>query len=89
VIIPVKVFTYAEAYHQKYYLTRQHDIRDFLSSKYPDGKGLADSAVATRLNAYLGSGMALDWEAFRDELASYGLPEPLETRLRKAAGGRI
>jgi len=84
-IIPVKKFTYAEAYHQKYYLTRHSDIRDFLSETYPDGKSLADSTVAARLNAYLGSGMKLNWKTFLKELPKYGLPETLENRLEKEA----
>jgi len=84
-ILPVAEFTYAEGYHQKYYLTRHSDIRDFLSATYPDAKSLADSTVATRLNAYLGTGMDKDWKTFLEELPSYGLPENLEKRLEKAA----
>lgn len=84
-ILPVREFTYAENYHQKYYLTRHSDIRAFLSETYPDAKSLADSTVATRLNAYLGSGMAKDWQTFLKELPSYGLPEKLESQLTKLA----
>lgn len=84
-IIPVRKFTYAEAYHQKYYLTRYSDVRDFLSKTYPDGKSLADSTVATRLNAYLGSGMNRGWKGFLKELPKYGLPEKLEKQLHKVA----
>ena len=81
-IVPVGKFTYAEGYHQKYYLTRYDEIRDFLNETYPDSKSLADSTVATRLNAYLGSGMRLDWKKFREELPAYGLPEKLEGQLQ-------
>lgn len=88
-ILPVRTFTYAEDYHQKYYLTRYAEIRDFLNETYPDGKSLGDSAVATRLNAYLGSGTDRDWEKFRLELPSYGLPEKLEEALRKTADSQI
>jgi len=88
-IIPVAQFTYAEGYHQKYYLTQQTEIRDFLSQTYPDAKSLADSTVATRLNAYLGSGMDKSWKAFIKELPSYGLPENLEKRLEEAAKQRM
>lgn len=83
--LPVGKFTYAERYHQKYYLTRQHDLRGFLEETYPNSKELADSTVATRLNAYLGSGTAKDWKAFLKELPSYGLPEKLETQVREIA----
>jgi len=83
-ILPVGEFTYAEAYHQKYYLTRYGEIRSFLTKTYADGKSLADSTVATRLNAYLGTGMKKDWELFLSELKSYGLPKEIEEGLRKA-----
>ena len=83
-ILPVGEFTYAEAYHQKYYLTRYGDIRGFLSKTYADGKSLADSSVATRLNAYLGTGKKRDWDVFLKELGMYGLPKEIEDELRKA-----
>lgn len=85
-ILPVGRFTYAEDYHQKYYLTRYGDIRDILTKTYRTEKALADSTVATRLNAYLGSGMKRDWKVFLKELPEYGLPEELEEALNKAAG---
>lgn len=84
-ILPVGDFTYAEAYHQKYYLTRFQDIRGLLAKTYPDAKSLADSTVATRLNAFLGSGMKRDWVVFVRELPEYGLPEELEKALSEAA----
>lgn len=84
-LLPVGAFTYAEEYHQKYYLTRYHEIRDLLLKSYPDGKSLADSSVATRLNAYLGTGMKKDWKAFLEELPEFGLPGDLEEAFEKAA----
>ncbi len=84
---PVTEFTYAEGYHQAYYLTRYREIRTFLEETYPDEKSLGDSAVATRLNAFLGSGMERDWETFLTELPSYGLPASLEATLAEAAEG--
>lgn len=84
-ILPVGEFTYAEAYHQKYYLTRYPGIRGVLARAYPGAKELADSAVATRLNAYLGSGMKRDWSVFVKELPEYGLPKDLEKALSEAA----
>ena len=87
-IVPMGEFTYAEGYHQKYYLTRQDEIRDFLTKTYPSSKELADSTVATRLNAYLGNGMELDWSTFLEELPSFGLPEKMETAIRSFAKRR-
>ncbi len=84
-IVPMKTFTYAEGYHQKYYLTRHSGVRAFLNETYPDAKSLADSTVATRLNAYLGSGMNRDWKVFLAELPKYGLPDRMEELLAKTA----
>ena len=84
-ILPVGDFTYAEGYHQKYYLTRYREIRAALTEVYKDEKALADSTVATRLNAYLGSGMKKDWKMFLEELPKYGLAKELEESLREAA----
>lgn len=78
-IIPVREFTYAEDYHQKYYLTQYPELRDFLTGTYPTGKALADSAVATRLNAYLFSGMDNARERLEREIDSYDLPGNLKT----------
>lgn len=84
-ILPLGQFTYAEGYHQKYYLTQFAEVRSALTDVYEDGKSLADSTVATRLNAYLGSGMKKDWKSFLKELPEYGLPEQLEEALKAAA----
>jgi hypothetical protein len=84
-ILPVGKFTYAEGYHHKYYLTRYREIREFLETTYPAAKALADSSVAMRLNAYLGSGMGRDWQCFLAELPEYGLPEAIESSLRQTA----
>ena len=84
-VLPVGEFTYAEGYHHKYYLTRYPEIREFLEVTYPDAKSLADSTVAMRLNAFLGSGMQRDWHRFLAELADYGLPPAIEESLRGTA----
>ena len=82
-MLPVKSFTYAEGYHQKYSLDR--DLRAFLEQTYPETKAFADSAVGARLISFLGSGVEKDWDLFLEELPSYGLPEKLELRLREMA----
>jgi hypothetical protein len=76
-VSPLGTFTYAEAYHQKHYLTPSSELRKFLVETYPTAKELADSTVATRLNAYLGWGFERDVEVLREEIAGYGLPEGL------------
>ncbi|MBK1834315.1 peptide-methionine (S)-S-oxide reductase [Roseibacillus ishigakijimensis] len=87
-VLPVNAFTYAEGYHQKYVLSRKGEIRLFLEQLYPTAKALADSTVATRLNAYLGSGLKLDWAAFAEELPEYKLPEFVAGRLQVMAESR-
>ncbi len=79
-IIPVKAFTYAEKYHQKYAI--RGDIRESIDGLYPDAKSLADSTVATRLNAYLGDGIGRDRAKFLNELSDYGLPNAIEDTIR-------
>jgi peptide-methionine (S)-S-oxide reductase len=79
-IIPVKTFTYAEKYHQKYAI--RGDIRETIDGLFPDAKSLADSTVATRLNAYLGDGIDLDREKFLNELSDYELPKAIEDTVR-------
>lgn len=80
-ILPVKIFTYAEMYHQKYAI--RGSIREKLNEIYLSSKALADSTVATRLNAYLGKGMNQDRTQFLEELSEYGLPEAIETEVRQ------
>ena len=87
-ILPVNEFTYAEGYHQKYYLPSSSGIRKFLKETYPDTKSLADSSVASRLNAYLNNGFSRNWVTFLEELPSYGLPEEIEAQLRQRATGK-
>lgn len=86
-VLPLRSFTYAEAYHQKHYLTRHSDVREFLEETYPTARELADSTVATRLNAFLGWGFERDAAVLEKEIASYGLPEGLRkdvlARVRK------
>ncbi|MCL4155147.1 UNVERIFIED_CONTAM: hypothetical protein GTU68_014603 [Idotea baltica] len=74
-IVPVRDFTYAEDYHQKYYLTQYPELRSFLTQIYPDEKSLADSTVAMRLNACLFSGLDKSRERVEKEINSYGLPD--------------
>jgi len=80
-ILPAGTFTYAEAYHQKFSLTSHRELRAFLGESYPTGKQLADSTVATRLNAWLGSGFDRDRKVLEEEIESYGLPEKLRNNV--------
>jgi len=50
---------------------------------YPSSKTLADSTIATRLNAHLGNGFHKDRQKFLEELGQYGFPAELEAAIRK------
>ena len=88
-IIPARTFTYAERYHQKYYVQRDAEVKEFLAAQFNTAKQLADSTVATRLNAYLSIGKEKNWKQFLKELPSYGLPEKLEAKLTKLAQEKL
>ena len=88
-ILPATEFTYAESYHQKYYLRQFPEVRRFLREVYPEGRTLADSAVATRLNAWLVAGLDKDITRFESELADYGLPEPLANSVKESVTKRL
>lgn len=79
---PIGIFTYAEDYHQKYLLRRQSRFIDQLLALYPDHLSFTDSAVATRLNGWFGNGSNLDTVKFREEVATYGLPDDLTARIQ-------
>lgn len=77
-IVEATLFTYAEKYHQNYALTRTPEIRSVLEEAYPLLKDFADSAVATRLNAWLGSGWEIDRDQVEKEIESFGLSDSLK-----------
>ena len=79
-ILPVKEFTYAEKYHQKYAL--RGELREYLNEIYPDAKSLADSTLATRLNGYLGNGFGRNKQEFLSELEQYNLPSSIDKLVR-------
>jgi peptide-methionine (S)-S-oxide reductase len=83
-LVEATLFTYAEKYHQNYILTRSPEIRSFLEEVYPSLKDFADSAVATRLNAWLGSGWEIDREKATEELEAFGLTDSLKNRVLSA-----
>ena len=85
-IVPATRFTYAEDYHQKYRLRRFADLVAELEAIYPDYVDLANSTVATRLNAYLGGHG--DRAALADEIADYGLSEKAQKALLSLIASR-
>lgn len=53
-VLPLRSFTLAEDYHQKYLLRRASDLMRELRGIYPTTMGLVNSTAAARLNGYVG-----------------------------------
>jgi methionine-S-sulfoxide reductase len=53
-VLPLRSFTRAEDYHQKYLLKREADLMRDLTRVYPRHRDLVDSTAAARLNGYAG-----------------------------------
>jgi peptide-methionine (S)-S-oxide reductase len=80
-------FTWAEDYHQKYYLKNLRILTLELSAVYPRHEDLVNSRAAARLNGYAGGyGSAT---RLSRELDLYGLTEPAAHALLSMASRRI
>jgi methionine-S-sulfoxide reductase len=53
-VLPLRSFSMAEDYHQKYILKRNNALTNDLSRIYPRHRDLVDSTAAARLNGYAG-----------------------------------
>jgi hypothetical protein len=53
-VLPLRSFTRAEDYHQKYILKRASDLMRELTRMYPNHTDLVDSTAVARLNGYVG-----------------------------------
>ena len=53
-IVPIRSFTLAEDYHQKYLLKRHGDLKNEVSRIYPNHHDFINSTAVTRLNGYAG-----------------------------------
>jgi methionine-S-sulfoxide reductase len=53
-VLPLRSFTLAEAYHQKYLLRRETDLVQALKRIYPDMNDFINSTAVARLNGYVG-----------------------------------
>ena len=71
-IEPDKGFTYAEDYHQKYYLRHAGDIFTKSRKIYTSEREFIDSTSAARLNGHAGG--YTPTEALKDQLTSCGVP---------------
>lgn len=53
-IVPLRSFTMAEDYHQKYMLKGRTELAKAMRRYYPKEKAFVDSTAAARLNGYAG-----------------------------------
>lgn len=86
-IVPLDVFTLAEAYHQKYRLQNSEDLLQEYRVIYPSFTDFMNSTAVARVNGYLdGYGTA---ENLRKELPALGLsPEAGKKLLRIVSSKR-
>lgn len=84
---PLREFTWAEDYHQKYTLRNNSSFLKQLQKYYPVERDLENSTAAARLNAYLaGDGKA---SLFEKEIGQLGLDEEHQKLLREKVKGRL
>ena len=68
-VAPLRRFTLAEDYHQKYLLKQHYSLKAELSRIYPNHRDLIDSTAAARVNGYAGGhGSRAQFERDIDEL---------------------
>ncbi len=53
-VMPLRSFTMAEDYHQKYLLKQQHRLNAEMSRIYPAHRDFVDSTAVARINGYAG-----------------------------------
>ena len=78
-IEPLKHFTLAEDYHQKYYLRNDRTLMTDFRAMYPDDSAFRESTAAARVNGYVaGDGSSA---RFEDAIDGFGLSESARRHL--------
>lgn len=75
-IVPIRSFTMAEDYHQKFTLKGHKDLKNEMMRIYPRHQDLVDSTAAARLNGYIGGYGSRD--QLSKEIDSLGLSAEAE-----------
>jgi methionine-S-sulfoxide reductase len=70
-VVPLRSFTMAEDYHQKYMLKQRNDLKGEMSRFYPLHRDFVDSTAVAHLNGYVGGHGSKDQLA--REIDSLGL----------------
>ena len=85
-VLPLRSFTRAEDYHQKYILKRESDLMRELSRIYPRHEDLVDSTAAARLNGYAGGHGSP--EQLAREIETLGLGPENRKQVETLVGGK-
>jgi len=78
-IVPIRSFTNAEDYHQKFTLKGHKGFKNEMTLIYPRHQDLVDSTAAARLNGYVGGYGSRD--QLSKEIESLGLSVEAEKKL--------
>ena len=81
--VPLKAFTLAEDYHQKYFL-KHSTLKHFLDKFYTRHSDIVDSTAAARLNGYAGKNGTM--AQLLRELQSLGVSDEGKRVLKKLVG---
>lgn len=85
-ILPAGPFTWAEDYHQKFYLQQDQAVFRELRRHYASFRELVDSTAAARLNGYLAGYVSLS--QLQEELPLLGLSPDSQAKLLALAATR-
>lgn len=85
-VMPLRSFTMAEDYHQKYYLKANSVLKRELQRIYPEHGDFVDSTAAARVNGYLGG--YGNKKQLSLEIEELGLSEKARNTLDKLVGSR-
>jgi methionine-S-sulfoxide reductase len=80
-VAPLRTFTLAEDYHQKYILKQHHDLKAEMSRIYPLHRNFIDSTAVARLNGYTGGHG--NKKQFESEIDDLGLTDAGRQALRE------
>ena len=83
-VVPLRSFTLAEDYHQKYILKGRDILKQEISRIYPNHQDLVNSTAASRLNGYAGGNGSRD--QLVGEIESFGLSVKGKQALLKMVG---
>lgn len=80
-IVPIRSFTWAEEYHQKYLLKSRPELARKMMRIYPDKRDFNNSTAVARLNGYVGGNGSR--KQLRRDIGRLGLDERGQERLMR------